>query len=521
MLKKEPRYLPIEGEIVPGYTVDIRRTFKLFWPIFLGQIATTAMGVVDTVMSGMAGTTQLAGVAIGSSFYWPTVLFVMGMTLAIQPTMAQLRGAGRVDEIPQKMHLATVICLCNSVIIGVIVCFLPLLYRLVPDIDQEMVRVGQGYLIAVAVGMPAFAMFNILRGYWEGLGNTVPTSIFGFTALVLNIPLNWIFIFGKMGMPALGGIGCGVATTLTMYLTVIGMLIYIKTSRQFERFRIYTRFYRITWPEVKQFLHFAFPLALSTTIEVTCFSLVALLLSPFGPTVVSSHSIAMNVSGVVFMIPLAIASAATIRVGEALGAGHWNRALRSTNGAFILGMFFYSICITMLLLLREDIIGLYSQDPAVVTLASILLLFCIAYQLPDTLQVICIGVLRGFKDSKVIFFITIFSYWIVGMPVGYLLAYGLITDSPMEASGFWIGFICALSCASILYLIRIVLVYRRRILPSTFHVMHSTEDITAQGSDFAPFDESAYSYNEDTYADIAPNTPVEHQSPEQSPHRPQ
>lgn len=467
------KFDPIPGEIVPSWSVDLRRTFKLFLPIFLGSIATTAMGVVDTVMAGMAGTVQLSGVAIGASLYWPCVLFVMGMTLAIQPTVAQLRGAGRTEEIAAKIHLISVITLITSVIVGIIMCFLPLCYKLMDDIDQEMVRVAQLYLYAVAAGMPAIALFNILRGYWEGLGNTVPTSVFGFIALFLNIPLNWIFIFGHFGMPALGGVGCGVATSITMYICAILMLIYVLKSKTYTKYRIYQHWFALHWPEVKQFLQFALPLALSTTIEVTCFSLVAVLLSPFGPVTVAAHSVAMNVSGVIFMIPLAIASAATIRVGEALGAGHWNRAFRSSMGAYGLAFFFYLFSVLTIIFFHQEIIELYSSDPEVIVLASLLLMFCAVYQFPDSMQVVSIGILRGFKDSKTIFAITVVSYWVIGMPIGYTLAYGYLTGEKMAAQGFWIGFICSLSCAFLLYVVRIIYIYRRRKLPKTFHIMHS------------------------------------------------
>lgn len=467
------KFDPIPGEIVPSWSVDLRRTFKLFLPIFLGSIATTAMGVVDTVMAGMAGTVQLSGVAIGASLYWPCVLFVMGMTLAIQPTVAQLRGAGRTEEIAAKIHLISVITLITSVIVGIIMCFLPLCYKLMDDIDQEMVRVAQLYLYAVAAGMPAIALFNILRGYWEGLGNTVPTSVFGFIALFLNIPLNWIFIFGHFGMPALGGVGCGVATSITMYICAILMLIYVLKSKTYTKYRIYQHWFALHWPEVKQFLQFALPLALSTTIEVTCFSLVAVLLSPFGPVTVAAHSVAMNVSGVIFMIPLAIASAATIRVGEALGAGHWNRAFRSSMGAYGLAFFFYLFSVLTIIFFHQEIIELYSSDPEVIVLASLLLMFCAVYQFPDSMQVVSIGILRGFKDSKTIFAITVVSYWVIGMPIGYTLAYGYLTGEKMAAQGFWIGFICSLSCAFLLYVVRIIYIYRRRKLPKTFRIMHS------------------------------------------------
>lgn len=471
----QAKFDPIAGEIVPSWSVDLRRTFKLFLPIFLGSIATTAMSVVDTVMAGMAGTIQLSGVAIGASLYTPCALFVMGMTLAIQPTVAQLRGAGRTNEIAPRMHLISVVTLITSVLVGLLMCALPLCYKLMGDIDQEMVRVAELYLYSVATAMPAIALFNILRGYWEGLGNTVPTSIFGFLALFLNIPLNWIFIFGHFGMPALGGVGCGVATSITMYICAIFMLIYVLKSKTYAQYRIFQHWFQMPWSEVKQFLHFSFPLALSTTIEVTCFSLVAMLLSPFGPVMVAAHSVAMNVSSIIFMIPLAIASAATIRVGEALGAGHWNRAYRSSLGVYAIAFFFYIFSVLTLVFFHQDIIELYSSDPEVISLASLLLMFCAVYQFPDGMQVVSIGILRGFKDSKTIFAVTVFSYWIVGMPIGYSLAYGLFTGEKMGAQGFWIGFICSLSCAFILYIMRIVYIYRRRKLPRTFHLTHSEE----------------------------------------------
>lgn len=468
--ERSPCQLFAGDEIVPSFASDMRRTSKLFLPIFLGQIATTCMSVVDTVMSGMAGATQLAGVAIGASLFWPGVLFLVGMSLTIQPTVAQLRGAGKTELIPQKMHLATVIILITSVIVGIILGLLSLIYKMIPGADPEMAHVGQWYLISVSAGMPAFAMYNILRGYWEGLGNTLPTSVFGFIALVLNIPLNYIFIFGFFGIPAFGGIGCGIATSLTMYLTCIFMYLYVRRAKCFARFRIYEHSFPIKKQDVKDLLHFGIPLAFSLTVEVTCFSLVSLLLSPFGPIIVASHSIAMNVSAFIFMIPMALASATTIRVGEAMGALHWRRAMRTTLGSFILGGIFFVLSISVLLITREQIVDLYTDDKEVMLLGSLLLIFCAFYQLPDFIQAIAIGVLRGFKDSKVIFAITIVAYWIAGMPVGYILAHGLFTGNPMAAQGFWIGFITSLTVASILYIIRIVYLFKTHNLPKTFHI---------------------------------------------------
>lgn len=466
-----PKGLGDGDELVPDFPHDIKRTFKLFVPIFLGQIATSCMSVVDTVMAGMAGATQLAGVAIGASFSFPGILFIVGMCFAIQPTVAHLRGAGKSHLIPQKLHLATIVVLATSLIVGVIVCLLPLFYRLMPDIDQEMVYVGQWYIIAVAFGMPAFAIFNILRGYWEGLGNTGPTLVFGFVALFLNIPLNYIFIFGHLGLPAFGGIGCGIATSLTIYLTDVIIVIYLLKSKRYAKHRLYQKWFPISFKDVKEFLHFGFPLALSTTIEVTCFSLVAVLLSPFGPITVAAHSIAINIAGFVFMLPMSISAAATIRVGEAMGAHHWKRAHRASMSAYILGSFFYVITFLTLFFGAHGIVSLYTDDAQVIELGTVLLFYCIIFLLPDNFQVISIGILRGFKDSKTIFIFTILAYWVFGMPVGYTLCYGLITGEQMGAAGFWIGFICSLFAAGILYAFRIVYLFKTRKLPKTF-ILH-------------------------------------------------
>ncbi len=454
-------------EVVPPLGTEGKRIFRLFSPIFLGQIAQTSMGVVDTLMAGAAGTEQLSGVAIAGSFFWPVLLFIIGLCFAVSPIVAQLRGAGKPELIAARLHVATITCLLFSFVVAALMFAAPKLYTLIPDINQEMVRVASGYLYAIAIGIPGFALFNILRAYSEGLGNTMPTLIFGFVALLLNIPLNYICIFGKFGLPAMGGIGCGVATTVTIYLTSLLFLIYVQRHKFYANFRLYRQWYALKWNEIKGFLHLGIPLALSAMIEVTCFSMVSFLLTPFGPIVVSAHAIAMNLSGLLFMFPLSLSNAVTIRVGEAMGARHWKRAGRSLQAAFLLGAVFVLFNCALVLLLRHQIIGLYSPAPEVWALAEVLVVFCVFYQLPDSLQVLSIGVLRGFKDSHTIFMVTIGAYWIVGMPLGFALAYGLLGWEPMAAQGFWIGFIAALFTCAGIYLSRLYYLFTRRRIPKT------------------------------------------------------
>ena len=449
------------------FFAQIVHTLSLFLPLFMGQLAATSMGVVDTVMAGAAGTLELSGVAIGSSIFWPSELFVVGMALAIHPLIANLVGNGQLYKVALRMQVATVCTLACAAIIGVIIMLVPLVYRMFPSVDQDMVNIGHGYLIAVGLAMPGFAMFNVLRAYWEGLGKTGPTLMFGCMALVLNIPLNYIFIFGHLGMPALGGVGCGVATALSIYFTVIGMLFYVKKSPAFSKVRIYQKWEPMSWSQCWSFLKLSLPLGIAGMIETLCFSLVAIMLSPFGPVVVASHTIAMNVSGLLAIVPIALSSTASIEVGEAMGTNSWSHARKRALSSTSLAVAFYVIGASVLFFMGEQIAALYSDDAEVLLLTPVLMMYCVVFFFPETLQVMAIGILRGFKDSRTIFLITIVAYWIVGMPIGYSLGYGYLGDALEGAEGFWLGFIFSLTCASVLLGGRLLYLFIKEKNPDT------------------------------------------------------
>lgn len=458
---------PVKKLAQRTFFAQIVHTLSLFLPLFMGQLAATSMGVVDTVMAGAAGTLELSGVAIGSSIFWPSELFVVGMALAIHPLIANLVGNGQLYKVALRMQVATVCTLACAAIIGVIIMLVPLVYRMFPSVDQDMVNIGHGYLIAVGLAMPGFAMFNVLRAYWEGLGKTGPTLMFGCMALVLNIPLNYIFIFGHLGMPALGGVGCGVATALSIYFTVIGMLFYVKKSPAFAKVRIYQKWEPMSWSQCWSFLKLSLPLGIAGMIETLCFSLVAIMLSPFGPVVVASHTIAMNVSGLLAIVPIALSSTASIEVGEAMGTNSWSHARKRALSSTSLAVAFYFIGASVLFFMGEQIAALYSDDAEVLLLAPVLMMYCVVFFFPETLQVMAIGILRGFKDSRTIFLVTIVAYWIVGMPIGYSLGYGYLGDALEGAEGFWLGFIFSLTCASVLLGGRLLYLFIKEKNPDT------------------------------------------------------
>lgn len=458
---------PVKKLAVRTFSAQIVHTLSLFLPLFMGQLAATSMGVVDTVMAGAAGTLELSGVAIGSSIFWPSELFVVGMALAIHPLIANLVGNGQLHKVALRMQIATVCTLACAAVIGIIIMLVPMVYRMFPAVDQDMVNIGQGYLIAVGLAMPGFALFNVLRAYWEGLGKTGPTLMFGCVALVLNVPLNYIFIFGHLGMPALGGVGCGVATALSIYLTVIGMLLYVKKSQTFAAVRIFEKWEPMEWSQCWAFLKLSLPLGIAGMIETLCFYLVAILLSPFGPVVVASHTIAMNVSGLLAIVPIALSSTASIEVGEAMGTNSWPHARKRALSALSLAVGFYVIGASVLFFMGEQIASLYSTDDEVLLLAPVLMMYCVVFFFPETLQVMAIGILRGFKDSRTIFLVTIVAYWMVGMPIGYSFGYGYLGSALEGAEGFWLGFIFSLTCASVLLGARLLYLFIKEKNPDT------------------------------------------------------
>lgn len=442
-----------------GLIKECSQLLKLFWPVIIGQLAQAAMGVTDTVMAGSAGTLQLSGVAVGTSLFFPCQLALVGLTLGIQPIVSQLRGAGLLSKIPRRMWTAFTVCMLGSVFFMGLLFILRTLLTLVPS-DPLMLDVASRYVFWTALALPGVGLYNVMRSYAEGLGQTRPTLIFGLVTLALNIPLNYIFIFGKCGMPELGGEGCGVATMIATYIAAILFVIYIRKASFCAPCRILTKCYVVSLVSAQAYLKVGLPLCLSLAFEVACFSLGSLIVSPFGPVVVAAHSITLNVSGLFFMVPHSLAIALTIRTGTAVGAQRLDRAMLTCKGGMTLSLIFYLLSLFALYIFRPKIASCYTDDPKVAAYTISLMLYNCVYLLPDTLQMGCIGILRGFKDTRTIMKGTFLSYWMIAVPSGYLLAWGYLGTEPMMASGIWMGFIFGLTAAALFYVRRVYHIFK-------------------------------------------------------------
>ncbi|EPR3207871.1 MdtK family multidrug efflux MATE transporter [Enterobacter hormaechei] len=446
------------------YMIEARQLLALAIPVIVAQVAQTAMGFVDTVMAGGYSATDMAAVAIGTSIWLPAILFGHGLLLALTPVIAQLNGSGRRDRVAHQVRQGFWLAGFVSVLIMIVLWNAGYIIRAMHNIDPALADKAVGYLRALLWGAPGYLFFQVARNQCEGLAKTKPGMVMGFIGLLVNIPVNYIFIYGHFGMPELGGVGCGVATAAVYWVMFGSMLTYIKHARSMRDIRNDTTFSTPDWSMLTRLTQLGLPIALALFFEVTLFAVVALLVSPLGIINVAGHQIALNFSSLMFVLPMSLAAAVTIRVGFRLGQGSTLDAQTAARTGLGVGVCMAVCTALFTVLLREQIALLYNDNPEVVTLASHLMLLAAIYQISDSIQVIGSGVLRGYKDTRSIFFITFIAYWVLGLPCGYILALTDLVVDRMGPAGFWMGFIIGLTSAAIMMMLRMRFLQRQ---PST------------------------------------------------------
>ncbi|QYJ77421.1 MATE family efflux transporter [Shewanella acanthi] len=431
-----------------------KRLMQLALPVFIAQLTQTMMGFIDTVMAGRVSAVDMAAVAVGTSLWWPPFLFVQGLLMAFTPLFSHHNGANNQKAIQPLAFQAAYLALIGSAGMIAFLSSASLILNQM-DLEPQLYNLTLGYIDGLMWGAPAFVLYQVLRGCSEGISYTMPTMIIGFVGLAVNIPANYIFIYGHFGVPALGGAGCGVATALVFWAMFIAMAIYMQFHKRFAELAPFKAFHL---PDLKTMLKMAklgLPIAMALFFEISLFAIIALMLSPLGATVVASHQIALNFSSIVFMLPLSIGIAVSIRIGYYLGRERADTAAIVTKVGLILGLSIAFCTAIITVLFRYQIAEVYNANPEVVTLAGSLMLIAAIYQLSDSVQVVAAGALRGYKDTRSAFYITLFSYWAVGMTLGYTLAYTDIIVPAMGAHGFWTGLVAGLTCAALLFFIRL------------------------------------------------------------------
>ena len=418
-------------------------------PILIAQLAQMANGVIDTVMAGHASAEDLAAVGIGSSLWMPVFLFFMGLLGALQPIISGYNGARSFDRIMPATWQGLYIAAGGSVIMIVLLTnVFPVLNLM--QLESNTARVTQGYLDAFAWGIPFMLVMMSLRGLTDGLGHTRVIMAFSVLGTLINLPLNYIFIYGKLGMPAMGGVGCGWATSISNMVAATALVLYLNRSNAYRRFHLLADWVKPNLDGIREVLRLGIPIGFTIFVEASLFSVIALFLAPLGPVTVAGHQIALNVVSLLFMLPLSIGMALTLRVSFLLGARTPDTARLIALSSLILAVSVAFVFAVALFLLSEPIASLYTNDPEVQAVAVQLLVFAAIFQIADVIQVTCISALRGYKDTRIPMFIMLFSFWGVGLSLGWVLTFTDWLVPAMGAPGFWVGLTCGLASASVL-----------------------------------------------------------------------
>lgn len=403
---------------------EFRTLGLLALPIVFTQLSQMGMGVADAMMAGNVSATDLAGVTLGGNLYWPILLFLQGVVMAVAPSVSQLHGAGRTAEAGGAVRQALWIAVCGGALVTAALHQAEPLYRML-GVDERGIPVAVAYLKAASFGLVPLLAYVALRYLCEGMAWPLAAMCISLSALPLKVGLNWMFIHGwpALGVPALGGEGCGWATAITMTYSLLVMVAVVSLSR-IRASNVFAAFSLPNPREIRRLLVLGVPIGLALFLEVAFFSFVTLLVGRIGVETVAAHQVAFNVVGVAFMVPLAIGMAATVRVGVNVGAGNIAAARTSAWVAVGTTTVWGVTIATTLMLLRHDLANLYTDEAEVIRLAAALLALGAVFQVFDATQVTMMGALRGYKDTRGPMVIAAFAYWLIGLPVGYLICFG-------------------------------------------------------------------------------------------------
>ena len=425
---------------------EIRGLLRLAGPLIVNNLSIAGMQFADAVMAGRLGAESLAAVAVGGSVWFFGFALCLGVMMAISPIAARHYGAGNAALIGrytrQGMYLGIAFGLFLILLAWLTVG--PLLLQI--GIDESFRELTKGYVLAIVPGAPAIFVFLALRFTTEGIGHTRPIMYTSILSLAANVFLNYVFMFGHFGAPALGAVGCGLASAVTMWLIMGTLVVYMAVSPRYRPLQIFVRVAPLRPDVLREILVLGAPIAITITAEAGLFNAVSILMGTRGAAIAAAHQISINFAATMFMVPLALSSAITVRVGHALGAGNDAAARFSGALGILLCAGFMACSATFLLIFRDAVVGLYTNDVSVTSIAISLLLMAAIFQVADGVQIGAAGALRGYKDTRVPMVINMFAFWVLAFPLAYLAA--VTFEAP--PSYVWGAFVLGLSAAAVL-----------------------------------------------------------------------
>ncbi|MBU0559736.1 MAG: MATE family efflux transporter [Bacteroidetes bacterium] len=431
------------------YKIHAQETIKLAMPIAIGQLSHVMLGVVDSLMVGQIGAIPLAASALVNGLFFLILIFGIGMTTAITPLVAIKIGSKKNEECGIILRQALLVNIVFSVIL--MVCTYAF-SEIIQFLNQppEVVVYAQSYMKLLSYSILPFIIFQAYRSFIEGLSLTKPAMYINISANFVNAFLNWIFIFGNLGFPRMELDGAGYATLFTRCFIAVTIFIYVINKNEFKQYNPSLKFRGINLPVIKKIIRIGLPTGFQMFFEVGAFSFSAIMIGWIGAKELAAHQIAISLASITFMFILGISAAATIRVGNEVGRKDQTELRKAGFTAIIIAASIMAFFGSSFIALRNFLPTLFIDDVEVISIAASLLIVAAFFQISDGVQALGMGVLRGMTDVKVPMYIAFVAYWMIGIPLGYVL--GFVFN--FGVVGIWVSLSIGLSTAAILLSLR-------------------------------------------------------------------
>jgi MATE family multidrug resistance protein len=446
---------------------SVGRICTLAWPLFVGQLSVVAFSTVDTVLLGRHSAADLAALSVGASAYITVFIGLMGVVLALGPIVGQLFGARQMVQAGRQLHQAVWLALALAVLGSALLLF-PAPFIRLAQLSGEQETLVRRYLSVLALSLPASLLFSAYRGFNNAVSRPKAVMALQVGGLALKIPLSALLISGipAFGLPPQGVVGCAAATALVMWSQLAVALVVLRRDPFYAPFQLWGQGLR---PPDRQALaaqlRLGLPMGLSILIEVSGFALMAVFIARLGTTAVAGHQIAANLVAVMFMLPMALATATSTLVAQRVGARDRHDARRLARHGIGFGIGVAGVFGSALLLGREAVVRLYTQDAAVIAAALPLLAWVTLFHVVDAAQTLAAFVLRAYRIATAPMFVFAASLWGVGLGGGYWLAFDLngITPPALRgAPGYWAASTAGLALAAVLLLALVARVMREQ-----------------------------------------------------------
>lgn len=429
----------------------LKTNVNLAVPVMTSQLGQVMVGVADNMMVGKVGYIPLAGASLGNAIFFFFMVFGLGVSFAITPLVGFSHGQGDYKKAGQVLRNGLVI---NTILGVILFAVVMLAANYLHLLGQEAAVVEQAtpYMFVIGFSMIPFLLFQSFRQFSEGLSMTKIPMMVSVSMNILNIILNYILIYGKLGAPELGLLGAGIATLISRIMMAVVMAIYVLTHKSYKPYLVSLGLNNLNFNLIKDLLKIGIPAGLQFVFEVGAFSTAAIMMGWIGAPTQAAHQIAINMASISYMTVSGLGAAAAIRVGNQLGKKQYKTMKNAALTLIAMGTALMTVFAGVFILGKDALPLLYNNQPEVVSIAAGLLIIAALFQISDGVQVIALGALRGMKDVKIPTMITFFAYWVIALPVGYILAfiYGFGAD------GIWFGLFLGLTISGIWVFIRFI-----------------------------------------------------------------